>query len=368
MSQLDRRAGAFRPVQLECNQPAASTIVGQISPNAAIVSSTDTSSAASGRMMNESMPARRNATTCAATSSLLPARVSASTCRSPISGSKWKIRFDAVRIGRVRHRRGGLRRQSQPLCRGGGQPERTAPEIAGDARPHDVARPAAVAGDAGVESCYEADRALVALGRGYPALDLGAERRSLGDRAAGLHDRTIGHSTGHALAQRPVTRNIDRDFGADRREAQMPVVKRDYFAGDIRLLAAQQGTDQRDRLADRPRRLEPPDAQLLETRHAGAEAQHRPPVGDFVEGCDRHRGQRRVARIWIGDARAEPDLPGGEDDPRQHRVHFAIEELVGEPYRIEAARFGEPRPLGQLCHRQVAQHQELKAHLIRSRR
>jgi hypothetical protein len=74
-------------LEMERDQPPAHRIVGQISPNAVIVSSADTPSPANGRTMIEPIPARRNSITRAATSSFVPASVSASTCRSVISGS-----------------------------------------------------------------------------------------------------------------------------------------------------------------------------------------------------------------------------------------------------------------------------------------
>src|SRR5580704_11416688 len=105
---------------------------------------------------------------------------------------------------------------------------------------------------------------------------------------------------------------MDRDFAAQRREAQTAAPEGDYVTRDLDLLAAQQRADEFYGLADRARRLLWPDAEFGKARDAGTNAQHRASVRDLVDRCDRHRGERRMPGKEIGGAR-----------PSRTRVVFA---------------------------------------------
>ena len=71
-----------------------------------------------------------------------------------------------------------------------------------------------------------------------------------------------------------------------------------------------------------------------------------------------------MTRKWISDARPKSDPLGGTRNLRQNRVGLSIEAFIGNPHRIEAARLGEARPLDELRHRLVTQHQELEIHVL----
>src|SRR5262249_33589880 len=99
---------------------------------------------------------------------------------------------------------------------------------------------------------------------------------------------------------------MDRDFGAQRREAETATPKGNHVTRDLDLLAAQQCANEVNSFADRARRFVGLDAEFREARDAGTNAKPRASAGDFVDRRDRHRGKRRMTSKGIGDARSEP--------------------------------------------------------------
>src|SRR5262249_24507872 len=78
----------------------------------------------------------------------------------------------------------------------------------------------------------------------------------------------------------------------------------------------------------------------------------------FVQGGDGARGQRRMARIRIGDAGAEMNAARGERDRRQRDIAFTRKANVGVPEMAIAERLGELRQLDQLRDRIIGEQQK----------
>lgn len=72
------------------------------------------------------------------------------------------------------------------------------------------------------------------------------------------------------MAKGPVARHIDRNIGADWREAQLSLIEIHHLAVEIHRLPAQKRPDDLNGFTDRPRRLVANDTQLREARNAGA--------------------------------------------------------------------------------------------------
>jgi hypothetical protein len=136
-------------------------------------------------------------------------------------------------------------------------------------------------------------------------------------------DGAIGHGASGTLAQRTVARDVDRNVGSDRLEAEAAIPECDRR---VHLLAAQQRADQRDRLSHRPCRLRGPDAEFGEAGDTRAKAEHGTAAGDFVQRRDRHCGQRGVSGEWIRHARPHRNARRRERD--QCAIHLAIEPLA----------------------------------------
>jgi hypothetical protein len=110
-----------------------------------------------------------------------------------------------------------------------------------------------------------------------------------------------------------------------------------------------------DGFTDRPRRLVANDTQLREARNAGADRQHRPLIGDFVQRRYRRCGQGRMTRVRVGHAWPEADARRVRSEVGQAGVHLAIEALVREPDLIVAAGFRNLRLIDQVFEGVMAQ-------------
>ena len=150
---------------------------------------------------------------------------------------------------------------------------------------------------------------------------------------------------------RPVAADHQRQAPRGRRQ-QDGVVGLPEAARERDPLAVQQAAHDRERLLEARHAMvvrDPEGAELLLVP-AGAEAEHEAPAADLVDRRGHLRDQARRVEAGAGDERTEPHPLGRGGEGGQQRPRLpgpalgpavaAVEQVVAEPDRVEAAGFG----------------------------
>ena len=211
--------------------------------------------------------------------------------------------------------------------------------VEGDLRAGLAPRLLAVVGDRGDDVDRRLALGACELGQ-HDVLDVLARVDGMADQAVGLG----GGGADHAAVDRG---DVDRDGRS--RHGRAPVLRnRDvvvlaFEAEPAALARGERRAHQPHRLAHARRRrmLERHRVPLLVHRSgAGAEAEDHAAARHLVDVHRRRGGEHRRAHEGVGDAGAELDALGLRGDRGEAHEAMLVEEL-GDPHRVEAARFGE---------------------------
>ncbi len=215
----------------------------------------------------------------------------------------------------------------------------------GDPAAHDPAGSRAIVRDGRVEHGRQLD------GAGGPAGLLHAGPDVLDAPADGSRRGHAGdhHAVGNPPAelQDPgTTGHHDHRDVATGGELERAPPEPDELPRVVDLLARQEASDQLDRFAQRRHGLLPLDPHLAEARAAGAEPEDGAPAGELVERGDRHRRERGMADVGVGDPGAELDPRGPHGRRAEADPHVTHPALIGDPVGVEPEPLAEDAQLG----------------------